>query len=59
MRIPCEHPHEPRNIIFLCQECGGDLEPRRVGVSERCTYECLQCRVLFVYGEAGWERAER
>ena len=57
-RIPCEHPHSPREIIFLCQECGGDLEPKPVAGQFQCRYECQRCRLVWFYGGRGWERVE-
>jgi hypothetical protein len=55
-RQPCKHPALPRTIVFLCQECGGDLEPKPQAGSARCRYECQSCRLVFTYGSAGWER---
>jgi hypothetical protein len=50
--------YERNNIVFLCQECRGDLEPKPRAGSVRCFYECQSCGLTFTYGSAGWERAE-
>jgi hypothetical protein len=57
-RTPCEHPAEPRSVVFLCQECHGDLEPLRRGFGENSVWECQACRCRWVYGRAGWERVQ-
>lgn len=51
--------HERNNIVFLCQECRGDLESKPVAGSARCRYECQSCRLVWVYGDAGWERVQQ
>lgn len=48
-----------RHIVFLCQECRGDLEPKPQAGSARCCYECQHCKLVFTYGAAGWERVQQ
>jgi hypothetical protein len=47
-----------RDITFLCQECGGDLEPKPVAGQFQCRFECQRCRLVWFYGGRGWERVE-
>lgn len=50
--------HEQRNIVFLCQECKGDLEPGWVHGAELKVWECVSCRCRWVYTAAGWEHVQ-
>jgi len=47
-----------RHIVFLCQECGGDLDPKPEAGKFQCRYECQRCRLVWVYGGRGWDRVE-
>lgn len=58
-RIPCEHPASPRSLVFLCQECGGDLRRLRQYAEIDEEWVCEHCQAVWVYGEAGWERVQR
>lgn len=50
-------PHRVMDhIVFLCQECRGDLEPAWVRGAELKVWECVSCRCRWVYAAAGWER---
>ncbi len=55
-RIPCPHPHEPRKIVFLCQECGGDLEWIGENELREACYRCVECRQWWRYTTSGWVR---
>jgi hypothetical protein len=58
-RMFVEPRHNYRDIIFLCQECRGDLESKPVAGSARCRYECQGCHLLWVYGSNGWVRVQQ
>jgi hypothetical protein len=47
-----------RDITFLCQECGGDLEHIPWYQTGRDLWECFKCHLAWVYTERGWERVE-
>ena len=44
------------HIVFLCQECGGDLNYQGVWWSGAKVWECAKCGLRWVYRGAGWER---
>lgn len=48
-----------RGIVFLCQECHGDLEPVQHRGRYADCWECRDCGCLWVYTERGWERLTR
>lgn len=58
-RMLMDPRHNYRSIVFLCQECRGDLEPKPHAGRARCCYECQQCKLVFTYGSAGWERVQQ
>lgn len=44
-----------RNIVLLCQKCGGDLVSVGQSTDSEPRYDCEQCGEAWVYTEAGWE----
>lgn len=58
-RLLVNPSHNYRAIVFLCQECGGDLRRIRQHVVEEEEWECSRCRLVWVYGDEGWDRVQQ
>lgn len=47
---------ERNGIVFLCQQCHGDLEPTGEQFAGDRVWRCLSCSALWIYTLAGWGR---
>jgi hypothetical protein len=56
MRFPTAPRSRYRTLVFLCQDCHGELDRTAELFADDRVWRCLSCSALWIYTGFGWGR---